>query len=220
MAPGSSRRSTGISWPPLIRSRTSFSSSRLGIAHPHLEHEAVELRLGQRIGALVLDRVLGGEHQERLLQRIGGAADGHLMLLHRLEQRGLHLGRRAVDLVGQDDLGEQRPLLDVESWRLLVEDHRADHVGREQVGRELDPGERCVDDLRQGPHRQRLGQAGHALEQDVAAGEQPDQQPLDHGVLSHDPAGHFLEDALHGQRLGRLVGQLRRAHARWLLVVG
>ena len=40
-----------------------------GIADPHLEHEAVELRLGQRIGALLLDRVLGGEHEERLLER-------------------------------------------------------------------------------------------------------------------------------------------------------
>ena len=106
-----------ISCPPLMRSRTSFSSSRVGIPDPHLEHEAVELGLGQRIGALVLDRVLGGEDHERLLQRIGRAADRDLMLLHRLEQRGLHLGGRAVDLVRQDDLGEERPLLDVELLR-------------------------------------------------------------------------------------------------------
>ena len=64
-----------------------------------------------------------------------------------------------------------------------------------------------------------LARPGHALEQDVAAGQQADQQPLDHGVLPDDPAGDFLEDALHGQRLGRLVGQLRRAHAGWLLRV-
>ena len=31
----------------------------------HLQQEAVHLRLGQRIGALLLDRVLGGEHEER-----------------------------------------------------------------------------------------------------------------------------------------------------------
>ena len=140
------------------------------------------------------------------------------MLLHRLEQRRLHLGRGAVDLVGQDDLGEERPLLDVELLRLLVEHHRPDDVGRQEVGRELDAGERGVDDLRQRAHRQGLGEAGDALEQDVAAGQQADEEPLDHGVLPHDPAGHFLEDALHGQ-LGRLVGQLRRAHAGWLLMV-
>jgi hypothetical protein len=31
------------------------------------------------------------------------------MLLHRLEQRRLRLGRRAVDFVGEDDVGEDRP---------------------------------------------------------------------------------------------------------------
>jgi hypothetical protein len=37
------------------------------------------------------------------------AADGrHLALLHRLQQRGLGLGRRAVDLVGQQQVGEDR----------------------------------------------------------------------------------------------------------------
>jgi hypothetical protein len=39
---------------------------------------------------------------------VGGAGDGHLALLHRLEQRRLHLGRRAVDLVGEHDVGEDR----------------------------------------------------------------------------------------------------------------
>jgi hypothetical protein len=34
----------------------------------------------------------------------------HLLLLHRLEQRRLRLGGRAVDLVAEDDVGEDRPL--------------------------------------------------------------------------------------------------------------
>ena len=36
------------------------------ITHEHLHHESVDLRLGQRIGAVGLDRVLGRHHQERL----------------------------------------------------------------------------------------------------------------------------------------------------------
>ena len=36
-----------------------------------VEEEAVELRLGQREGALVLDRVLGGDHHEGVGQRAG-----------------------------------------------------------------------------------------------------------------------------------------------------
>ena len=184
-----------------------------GIADAHLEHEPVELCLRQRVGALALDWVLGGQYQERLIQRVGSAADGDLVFLHGLQQRGLHLGRCAVDLVRQDDLGEQRPLLDVKLLALLVEDHRSDHVGGEEIGRELNPGERGVDDLRQRPDGEGLGQSGNAFEQDVATGEQPHQQPLDHGVLPHDAPGHFLENPRDRQQLRRLRGQLRGAHS-------
>ena len=41
-----------------------------------LEEEAVELRFGQRIGALHLERVLRGEHEERLFDRVRRAPDG------------------------------------------------------------------------------------------------------------------------------------------------
>ena len=84
------------------------------VVDPDVEHEAVELRLGQRVGALLLDGILGGEHEEGRGQVVGLAADGHLPLLHGLQQRGLGLGRRAVDLVGQDDVGEHRPLHEAE----------------------------------------------------------------------------------------------------------
>ena len=40
--------------------------------------------------------------------------------------------------------------------------------------------------LGQRAHRQGLGQAGHALEQDVPAGQEPYQQPVDHGPLADD----------------------------------
>ena len=43
---------------------------RLRIAEAEAKHEAVELGLGQREGALVLDRVLGGDDQERARHRI------------------------------------------------------------------------------------------------------------------------------------------------------
>ncbi len=69
-----------------------------------LEQEAVELRLGQRIGALMLDRVLRGDDHEPAAELMGLAVDGHIALLHRLQQGGLGLRRRAVDLVGQQQL--------------------------------------------------------------------------------------------------------------------
>src|SRR5919201_1750147 len=59
---------------------------RRRISHDRLEEEAVELGLGQRIRALVLDRVLRGEDEERPGQRARLALERPLLLLHRLEQ--------------------------------------------------------------------------------------------------------------------------------------
>ena len=70
------------------------------VIHHDIEHEPIELSLGQRISALHFDWILRGEHEERLFQRIADARDSDLMLLHRFEQRGLSLGRRAVNFVG------------------------------------------------------------------------------------------------------------------------
>ena len=73
------------------------------------EQKAVELRFGQRIRALELDRILRGDDQKHGRQRHALALDRHLVLLHRFEQRGLGLGGGAIDLVGDDDVGEDRP---------------------------------------------------------------------------------------------------------------
>ena len=62
-------------------------------------------------------------------------------LLHRLQQRRLRLGRRAVDLVGEQQLGEDRALRQRERVGLEVEQVGAEDVARHQVGRELDAPE-------------------------------------------------------------------------------
>ena len=71
-----------------------------------LEEEAVELRLGQREDALVLVRVLRRDDEERVGELVRAAVDGDGALLHRLEQRRLRPRRRAVDLVGEQDVRE------------------------------------------------------------------------------------------------------------------
>jgi hypothetical protein len=85
-------------------------------------HEAVALRLGEGVGALHLDRVLGRDHHERRLELVGRAVDGDLALLHALQQRGLGLGRGAVDLVADHDVGEDAARLELELAGVLVED--------------------------------------------------------------------------------------------------
>ncbi len=54
----------------------------------------------------------------------------------------------------------------------------------------------------QGLERQGFGQAGHAFQQDVAVGEQGDQQPVEQVLLADDDPGHFL---LQGRDPGRVV---------------
>jgi hypothetical protein len=89
-------------------------SSACGIGDQDLHQEAVELRFGQRIGAFHLDGVLGGHHQERPVELVRGGAAGDGALLHGFEQRRLRLGRGAVDLVGQHQVGEDRALLEAQ----------------------------------------------------------------------------------------------------------
>ena len=123
------------------------------------------------------------------------------MLLHDLEQRRLHLRRRAVDLVGEQEVAEDRAELDVEAARVGPVDARADEVGGHEVGRELDAPERAAHDVGERADRQRLGEAGHALEQHVAAGQQRDEQPLEHRVLADDDALDLVQRLL--ERLTR-----------------
>ena len=87
------------------------------------------------------------------------------------------------------------PRLTLELLGLLIEDHGADDVGRQQVRRELDARERRVNDFGERLHRQRLRQSGHALEQDVPPGKESHQQALDHDILSYDALGDFSSDA-------------------------
>ena len=142
------------------------------------------------------------------------------MLLHRLEQARLGLGRRAVDLVGQDEVGEDRARLEAEDALavLLDEDVRAGDVGRHQVRRELDPVERAVDGVRDGPDEHRLAEAGDALEQDVAVGQQAGQGLADEVALADDDPPDLALDGLgaFGECLGRESGRgrlgLRRVH--------
>ncbi len=147
------------------------------ITHPEPDHEPVELTLGQDVGPLELVRVLGRQHDERRVERIGLPFDRDLAVAHRLEQGALGPGRGPVDLVGQDDVGEDRPLLEDELAARRVVDARAEDVRGEQVGGELDAPERAVDAGGQGPGQQRLADSGNVLDQDVPFGQQAPPPP-------------------------------------------
>jgi hypothetical protein len=172
------------------------------VADEDLQEEAVPLRLGQRVDALALDRVLGGQHQEGRRDGVGHAGDRDVALGHHLEQGGLDLGRGAVDLVGQHHVGEHGPELDVEGLLRGPVDAGADEVGGNEVGGELEAAEAAAQDAGHRLGGQGLGQAGGALEQAVAAGQPGHEEALEHVVLAdHHPLGleeRLLEDLFGG----------------------
>jgi len=73
---------------------------------------------------------------------MGLATGGDLVFLHGLQERGLGLGRRPVDLIGQDHVGEDRALDETEGTptrvRIVVQDLRSGDIRRHQIRRELD----------------------------------------------------------------------------------
>ena len=191
------------------------------IADLELEHEAVHLRFGQRIRAFLLDGILRGEHEERFVELVGLVADGDLLFLHGFEQRALHLGGRAVDFVGEHEVGEDRAFARGEAAGLRIVNLRADDVGGQHVRRELQAREFHVHAVRQRFHGERLGQAGHAFEEDVAVGQQADDEPLGQIILADDDLAEFVE-----QRVREGAGFLDRfvdgvdscVHVRFLIL--
>ncbi len=88
-------------------------------------------------------------------------------------------------------------------------DAGADDVGGHQVGGELQAGELPADDRGQRLDGERLGDAGHPLEQDVPAGQQGDEHPLDQAVLADDDPLDLEEGALDPRGVGRRRDGLR-----------
>ena len=180
-----------------------------GVADRHPRHEAVALCLGEGVGALHLDRVLGGDDHEGLLEHVGRAVDGDLALLHGLEQRRLGLGGGAVDLVADHDVGEDAAGPELELAGVLVEDRDAGDVRGQQVGSELDPAHGAVDAARQGLAELGLADARDVLDEEMALREQHDQGGVDHVRLALMTRSMFVPDrarrpALTVSRSGRL----------------
>jgi len=164
-----------------------------GVIHFDKEKEAVFLRFGQGIGAFLLDGVLRGEHEEGLRKLEGFLADRDVLFLHRLQQSGLSLRRRAVDFVGEDDLAENRAALEnklsAAGFGVFLDDFRAGDVRGHQIGRELDAAEAEVHRVGKRFDQQRLREAGNAFEEAMTARSDGDEDLLDDGLLSHDAPG-------------------------------
>jgi hypothetical protein len=146
------------------------------VADRHPRHEAVALGLGQGVGALHLDRVLRRDDHEGGVELVRRVVDGHLPLLHALQQRRLGLGGGPVDLVADHHVGEDAAGAELEGPGVLVEDRDARDVGGQQVRGELDAADAAVDAARQRLRQHRLADAGHVLDEQVPLGQQHHQR--------------------------------------------
>ena len=122
-----------------------------------------------------------------------------LGFFHCFKQCSLGLGRRAVDLISEQEVGEYRPLAKPERRCLAVEDHLANNVTGHQVGGELHSIEVQRQRLGQRLHQQGFGHAGHTFDQHMAADQQSTHESGERCILAY----HDLSDlGSHGQDAG------------------
>lgn len=173
----------------------------LGIAFRHrddeLHQEPVQLGFRQRIGALVLHRVLGSRDEERVRQPPAFAVSRYLALLHRLQQGCLSLRWCAVDLVRQQEVGEDRPGAKLELARACVVHQRSGEVTRHEIGGELHALGVEPQGSGKGAHQERFGHPGYPFQENVAARQERDKETGDGAVLTDHRLVDLGADSVH-----------------------
>jgi hypothetical protein len=166
------------------------------VAELDSHHEAIELRLRQRECAHLLGRILRRDDEEgrRQLSRLALGRD--LVLFHRFEQRRLRLWRGAVHLIGEDDLREDRPGVELEAARVPLVDRDADDVGRQHVARELNSLEVKPERLCEHVRKRRLADAGQVFDQQMPARKQARERKANLRLFAQDDLARRLHDAL------------------------
>ena len=129
-------------------------------------------------------------------QMIAVSRNGDVVFLHGLQQGRLGAGTGAVDFIGHQKLGEDRPFDKAKmtlALGVLVQNFAAQNIGGHQI--------RCkLDTLRLQPHhmsqsfdKARFGKAGHTDDEAMTARKQGDERLFDHAFLTKNlmPDGLF-----------------------------
>ena len=139
-----------------------------------------------------------------LWERHGVPVCADLTFLHGLEQGRLSSGRGPVELVGHQQVGEDRSRTEDGLTRGPIEDHGAGDVGRQKVGGELHPAEGQTECLGQCLGQGGLAQSRQILNQQVALGQQAADRQL-HGLFIRIEHGPHRLDQL-GKELTQHLG--------------
>ena len=169
------------------------------VVHDDVEHEPVELRFGQRIRALELDRVLRREDEERLL-RACTSCPARVTRCSCIASSsadcvfgGVRLISSASTMFAKIGPGvntSRRPPVSGSSWMMSVPVMSLGIRSGVNWMRENLRSSTCAIVLIE----QRLRQARHADDQAVAAGEQRQQHVLDHFLLTDDELVQLGDD--------------------------
>src|ERR1019366_1754046 len=133
-----------------------------------------------------------GQDDEGVGEAMGPPVHGDLVLLHRLEEGRLGLGRGPVDLVGQQNLGEDGTSAELERRRARVKHGDTGDIAGEQVGSELHPLEGAATGSRQRFGKHGLANPGYILDEHVPAAEEGEDAELDLLILANDHGSDTL----------------------------
>src|SRR6185437_11822768 len=139
----------------------------------------------------------GRQNEERRGQFVMIAAHGAGTLLHGFEERGLRLGRRTVDFIRQQNVGEQRTAHEspgAMAMFVFFNDVGTGDVGGHQVRGELNALEFETEHFGHGADEQCFSGAGEAGQQAVAADEEADAHLFQNFILADDDPFHLADD--------------------------
>ena len=112
------------------------------------------------------------------------AVDGYLAFVHGFEQGRLRLGRGAVDLIGQQHIGEHRARLKLELLLHRGVHRNSKHIGRQHVAGELETLERAIQRAGQSMGQRGLAHSWNTFNEQVPARQHGDQSEPDHLIIA------------------------------------
>src|SRR5262249_33975840 len=116
------------------------------------------------------------------------------------------LCRCAIDLVGEEKIGEDRPLLEFESARGIAEETHARDIGRHEIRGELDAAELDAERRSEHADEEGLGRSRPPLGEEVSTREVGNDRIFDCAVLPDDATPDSFLNAVEE------VSGLRKGH--------
>ena len=136
----------------------------------------VALCFGEWICSIVFDRILGCNGEKRIGEPVFLPLNGNLAFVHRFQQRRLGSRGRAVDLVGKQQIGEDRTLTEGKRSLLRGINGGSENIRREQIGRELYAAEFGGNGARESFCKRGFPCTGNVFHENMPAGKESGQQ--------------------------------------------